>query len=178
MRIENTIVKDVFFDNYGQRRFISATFNTSYYTQNWPAFAFPLDDEPIIRQKFKDIFNFDSFNEQKSFDGVVIENGQTVWAMVNNFGQILSLESMYYQNDQFDKEIIKCFSKLDSDYPGVSDWIAKEDKINAIVALYLLENQEHEMAEVCKIYYQKLLLKADLSKNLDNNNSDKTKTKI
>jgi len=178
MRIENTLVKDVFFDNYGQRRFISATFNTGYYTQNWPAFAFPLDDEPMIRQKFKDIFNFDSFNEKKPFDSVVIENGQTVWAMVNPLGQILSLESIYYREEQIDKKIIQCFDKLNSDYPGVSDWASIEDRVNATVALYLLENEEHEMADVCKRYYQHILLKDDLLKNLDDKNLIAPKIKI
>jgi hypothetical protein len=179
MRIEKAIVHDVFFDNFGPRRFFSGNISQGQYKQTLPAFAFPLADEEKIREKFKQMFGNKSFEKDNPFEAYVLEDGMIVWGLINPIGQIFSLQSIYYSDEQLDKHILKHYETLNLDYPDVHKWSSREDKINAITIFYLLENPEHEMSEVCKRYYHNVLLKNQLENTLESNASiNLKKTKI
>lgn len=178
MKIQNTTVKEVVFDNYGQRKFFTAHVDTSYYSQSVPAFAFPTEDENKIKKQFSETFNVDIFNEENRFQAYVIEDGNLIWALVNLNGEIFSLNSLYLSDEQLNQKIVSNYSSLDKDFPGITNCISREDKINAVVAFYLLENSDSEMVETCQRYYRNLLLKDDLVKNLGHNNIPRNIIKI
>jgi hypothetical protein len=178
MKIENTTIKKVIFDNYGSRRFFSADVNTSYYSQSFPAFAFPTSDEENLKNQFAEIFQVDIFNEENHFPAYVIEDGQLIWGFSNHNGEIFSPNSIYLNDEQLSRKIISNYSSLEKDFPGITNCISRTDKINAVVAFYLLENIESEMVDICQRYYRNLLLKDDLLKNLGDTNIQKTRTKI
>ena len=170
MKIENTTIKKVIFDNYGSRRFFSADVDTSYYSQSFPAFAFPTGDEDNLKNQFTEIFQVNTFNEENHFQAYVIEDGQMIWGFSNFNGEIFSPNSLYLTDGELNKKIISNYSSLEKDFPGITNCISRTDKINAVVAFYLMENTEHNMVEVCQRYYRNLLLKDELLKNLDKNN--------
>jgi hypothetical protein len=175
MRIEKVIVHDVFFDNFGPRRFFSGNISWGQYKQTFPAFAFPLADEEKIKEKFKKMFGDNSFEKGNSFEAYVLEDGMIAWGLINPIGQIFSLQSIYYSDAQLNKHILKHYELLNLDYPGIHNWASREDKINAIPIFYLLENPENEMAEICKRYYHNVLLKNELDDSLASNISNNSK---
>jgi hypothetical protein len=178
MKIKNTTIKKVIFDNYGKRRFFSAEVDTSYYSQQFPAFAFPEVEEENLKKQFSDIFEVDIFNEENHFNAYVIEYKQVIWGFSNFQGEIFSPHSLYLEDDQLNKQIISHYSSLEKDFPGITNCISREDKINAVVSFYLLEDSDIEIVETCQRYYRNLLLKDDLIKNLEHHNTQKNIIKI
>ncbi len=177
MRIEASNILNLYFkDNY----FMGDVWSKNGYSTSLPAISFPQGEEEKIKNKFINLFGIDEFNDNYNLDALtfLIENGQTIWGFINDNGHILSLYSMFDLNNSINDIIYSYLDKLELEYPNISNYASKEDRFNAIIAFYLLENNENPMVEVCQKYYQNLLLKDELSKNLDNNNPITFRTKV
>lgn len=182
MIIESSNILNLYFKDIGKDRYFMGDVWSSKnsYSVTLPPIVFPEGEEENIKNKVFDIFGVNEFDENYSLDtGIsILEDGQTIWGLVNDNGQIFSLYSMYELNYSLNKNIYSYLDKLKSEYPGISNYSSKETIINSIVSFYLIENNDHYMAELCKNYYKNILLHDDLLKNLDDKNNDKPKTKI
>lgn len=181
MRIESSNLLNLYFKDIGKDRyFMGDVWSKNGYSSSLPPIVFPEGEEENIKNKAIDLFGIDEFSDNYNLDIPisVIEDGQTIWGLVNNQGEIFSLYSMYELNGSINRNIYTYFEKLESEYPGLSNYTSRENILNSAIAFYLLENTDNEMVDVCQKYYRNLLLKDDLLKNLDDNNPKKNRTKI
>jgi hypothetical protein len=182
MRVTKAEAKKIYFDNYGQRRYFSADIEVSGGHQSLPAFAFPdaaNGEEDKLKEKFKNLFQFEQFNEENvGFPIHVIEDGCFLFGLVNHLGQIFSMDSIYSPEDRMNKDIQKYLPKLKEAYPGIEEQVSQEDMRNAVVALYLLDNKDNPITVKSQHYYSMLLLRNDLTNNLENEHTDKPRMKV
>jgi hypothetical protein len=182
MRIEASNLLNLYFEDIGKDRYFMGDIWSSpnSFSLSLPPIVFPKGEEDNIKNKIIDLFGADDFNQNYSLDISisVLEDAQTIWGLVNNHGQIFSLYSMYDLNSSINNNIYSYMDKLESEYPDISNYSTRENILNAIVSFYLIENLDNPMAEVCQNYYRKILLNDELSKNLNNDNTEKPKTKI
>jgi hypothetical protein len=189
MRIEQGTLKKINFRVHKDRVqfYLMLHFQTSSTSwQNSPGFYFPKEDKKAIKTKINDILGINKFNvDNLGFDCHFITARGMIWGVVSPSGKILSIPSIYWSEEKstivgsLSAEIKKEFPKFEADYPNMIS-LSHEDKINAIVAIYILNSDEannHVLSLVQK-YYKSILLKIYLEDDLQEKTSIEKTIKI
>lgn len=181
MKLENAIIKKLFFDMYGQRKYFSGDIEVPPYSMSIPQTAFLHGGEEIIRDKIHQVFNIVDFSidKQLNFQTCSISDRQSIWGFIGNSGQIFSLSSLLFKEEQLNTQIQDDLKLFNIEHSLIKDKISFEDKVNFVVSQKLEStNSNLDWYKKTQSFYSSLILTIELDCGVNNQLNQKQKLKI
>lgn len=179
MKLENAIIKKLFFDMYGSRKYFSGDIEIPPYALAIPQTAFLEGGEELIRERIKDVFDIVDFSLDKplNLSSCAITTNNQIWGFVGENGKIFSLVSLLFKKEQLSKDLQQKLETFEEQNKTIEYKLSFEDKINTIVSQMATPSPSTSgYSQKTQSYYNALTLKLDLDS--ESNQIEKPKFKI
>jgi len=181
MKLENAIIKKLFFDMYGSRKYFSGDIEIPPYSLVIPQTAFLEGGEELIRERIKDVFDIVDFSLDKplNLSSCAITANNQIWGFVGENGQIFSLVSLLFKKEQLSKDLQQKLETFEEQNKTIEYKLSFEDKINTIVSQMATPSVSTSgYSQKTQSYYNSLTLKLELELDSENNQIETPKFKI